>query len=622
MFLFYVFLIVIGLIGFIAVGLSLSNEIENSTLYMLFWMLYSITFITFINIILTFIYYQIMKKKKGAPGKRGPQGDEGEMGKPGTCEASCRDNICINAIKDDVRSKLKQLSGKDVSFNNIYLHQKIKQMCGSPEFKQTAPFNGPTQLITYLGNIWKDWTELLYNAGGSRYFETLGAENQWEWVKNNPFDEMKKYDVFYWGMDKSYRPKQINECSKNITNEVNLLKVCKTNNYTLITNTDGIPGKNDASFWRPKMVSYKGVNYYPVGDIVIGPSTKNDNITAPRYVGDIKLGNNKGPNRETILVSGDIKGPLKYELLWDSSDIGSNQNIYVWRPIGPKTKNGNYIALGDVITIDPNPPLTGVNAPIRCINEQHIMTKNHNGNILWSSEGSGSVRFLNILGFKPNNENSTQLTLGNEGNAYNLFRGVKGNITIIPNSDKNAQFYTIKSSVIDVNGIPGKKANTDSSSVYTFNVNEGDVKNIDVDVNLGYQKTPQQDSKYSILPYLKLKSEGFLKHKLSNKSFKIKNSSNTQGNTYLITVGNYNETQFELNNCLAVPEKLLSTAKCLSTNPDQYFKVEFTGNEKDQCRIKSVKNNKFLIIMNGYFQLVKQIPNKNTKLDPSIFYLH
>ena len=54
-------------------------------------------------------------------------------------------------------------------------------MCSSEEFKQLAPYNGPINLINYLKDIWKIWIGLLYDAGGMLYFETIGAEDQFDW---------------------------------------------------------------------------------------------------------------------------------------------------------------------------------------------------------------------------------------------------------------------------------------------------------------------------------------------------------------------------------------------------------------------------------------------------------
>jgi len=68
--LFVIFSVFITLLGFVAIGINLSSEIENSTVYMLFWILYSITFVTMINIVMTIVYYYIMRNKRGPPGKK------------------------------------------------------------------------------------------------------------------------------------------------------------------------------------------------------------------------------------------------------------------------------------------------------------------------------------------------------------------------------------------------------------------------------------------------------------------------------------------------------------------------------------------------------------------------
>ena len=612
MVLFYFLLTIFGLLGYLVVGLNLSAKIENDTIYMLFWMLYTITFFTFLNVIATLVYYNIMKNKKGPRGKRGIQGDRGDSGDKGICSSDCKDQICVNNIKDAIRDKLRELEGKDVSIDNVYINNKIKQICSSNEFKQVAPYNGPLTLINYLAEVWTDWTTLLHSAGSVRYFETIGAETEWEWVRDNPFDEMKKYDIFYWGLGKDYKPELVQSCASDVKNKSITLKVCKTNNLDLVSNTDGINSINDASIWRARPITYKSVVYYPVGDIVIGPSTENDNIELQRYVGDITMKTpTLGPNRETILVAGDVKGPLRYELIWDSSKEGSNKNIYVWRPIGPRTKNGNYLALGDVITTTPDPPLSGTGAPIRCIKEEHLIKINHNRQILWSSEGVGQDRYANLLGFVPH-RGGTELVSGDESNAYNLFRGVRGNVNVISASDKNAQFYTIKSESIDPYGVPG----IDPNNVISNSVDDSIMAD-----NSGYQPASiKKSGKYSIQAFIELKNESRVVHRVTNKSYKIFNASSNISNSYLITIGKLKD-KLTQNNCLQVNDSIIGNGGCLSTNDSQYFMLEFTGNEKGQVRIKHNNSRKYLLIVNGLFRLSDNIPNKDTRSDPSLFNL-
>ena len=86
-------------------------------------------------------------------------------------------------------------------------------MCQSPQFKQLIPYKGANNLISYLKEIWSVIVESIYDSGGMNYFKTIGAENDWDWVENNPWNEFKKYDVYYWGLDKAYRPKVVEKCT-------------------------------------------------------------------------------------------------------------------------------------------------------------------------------------------------------------------------------------------------------------------------------------------------------------------------------------------------------------------------------------------------------------------------
>ena len=196
----YIFLIfAIGIILAIGVGLEISKGIDEFIIYVLFWFLYIITIITFINIVLVGNYYITMRNKTGQPGQQGPRGDQGDKGQSGLCDKGCRDSICENAITELLTKELQDRNnGVRIDINNIYIKSKIKQMCDSDEFKQLAPYNGPINLINYLKDIWKIWIEKLIDSGGMLYFQTIGAEDQFDWLSTNPFDEIMKYDIFYW----------------------------------------------------------------------------------------------------------------------------------------------------------------------------------------------------------------------------------------------------------------------------------------------------------------------------------------------------------------------------------------------------------------------------------------
>ena len=266
---YYLFFLMIGIVIAIGVGIELSNAIDEFIIYVLFWMLYIITIITFINIVLVGNYYLNMKNKTGPVGPQGPSGDRGDKGETGLCDVGCRDSICENDLNDMVLNLLKDKNkGVIVKMNNIYIKSKIRQMCTSNEFRQLTPYNGQINLINYLKNIWNIWVDLIYASGGLKYFENIGAESDFEWLTTNPFDELKQYDVFYWGMGKQYRPQVIDKCytsSNGNTPDDNsssyILRMSTSNYYEFLGNDKDTGAIDNVSFWRANQFTYKGNVY-------------------------------------------------------------------------------------------------------------------------------------------------------------------------------------------------------------------------------------------------------------------------------------------------------------------------------------------------------------------------
>jgi hypothetical protein len=614
------FFTAIGIIIAIGVGMQLSNEIEDFTLYYLFWLLYIITIATFINIFLVANYYISMKDKTGPQGKVGPSGDRGDSGETGLCDPTCRDSICENQILELISDELKKKNqGVAVRFNNTYIKSKVRQMCASPEFRQLAPYNGPQNLINYLKDIWKLWLDLLYDAGGMKYFEVIGGETEFEWVKENPFTELKKYDVFYWGMGKQYRPMVKEKCYKSSdgnTPDVGLdeipsiIKTSATTYYEFLGNNDGIRSRQNVSFWRAKQFTYKGTVYYPMGDVAVGPvhtyfdiirdtsfggflksavtfnwgqalvpASMRRNKKDIKYVGNIKFSYKmEGPKRETLLVSGDVKGPIDYELLWTTKGSAGKNNFWVWRPIAPK----DYICLGDVVTFTADKPNTNEGAPIRCVPKLFAIRQPTNGNRLWSSFGLRSPTNLTLLGFVPNTSKDNFVS-ASASNCYNLFRGMVGMSTVIPESDVNANFYYLDTT----------KYNSEIKIGLDTQIPDTEIE--DNKVGSGYITPKSKDSKYSVLSYLNLKNNPTLKHNLTNIQIEAKMVPNAISNAYLIMVNN---------KCLNYNEKDVTLAECDELVDGQIFSVIFTGNKKNECRLQHYKSGKMIKYKNGLFSLV------------------
>jgi len=589
------FFAVIGIIIAIGIGLEISKGIDEFIIYVLFWILYIITIITFINIVLVSKYYLNLKDKKGPVGKKGKSGERGDKGNTGLCDPKCRDSICENSVNELIINELKDKNkGVDIKINNIYIKSKIRQMCASDEFKQLAPYNGPLNLINYIKSIWELWFDLIYDAGGIKYFQNIGAESEFDWLKENPFDELKKYDVFYWGMGKQYRPQIIDKCYNSIdgvnpsdTSSSYIIRTSKTNYYDKIGDNSATESEQQLSFWRAKEFTYKTNVFYPVGDIVIGPSRKNDSIRKTRKVGEFTIQNNQiiGPDRQTIIVSGDVKPPVNYILIWTNKGERGN-NFWIWRPIAP----AGYIALGHIFTSSELMPLTGENAPIRCVPKEITEKLPSPQTILWSSQGIRMASQITLLGYQRNNGYAVN---ANDSNAYNMFRAIEGlNTTYIAESDENNHFYKLNPEKYDTN--------------FTIGIDNGnpDTSNSANRVGKGYLTPEKKDSKYSIMPYLNLKNKAILTHDITKKKLEGELIPNAISNAYLIKNDN---------KCLNFVNNRIKENECDELIDTQIFSIIFTGNKKNECQIQNYKSKKYIKYKNGIFTLINENDKDNAE---------
>lgn len=218
MFIWYLFFLIIAFLFVILIGIYLSKNILSKIEFLLFWLLYIISVLSIISLVLTTIFFIHLKDKKGPVGKRGPQGEKGDKGKTGICEPGCRNSICTKNVLKEITSHLNKIADNPnppIEIRNIYIKEKIKQICKSDDYEYGSGMKGPKALNEYIQNIWKTWVELIYKEGGRMYFESIGGENEWEWSESNPYNEIKKYDLFYWGLGPHYKPQIKNRCIRN-----------------------------------------------------------------------------------------------------------------------------------------------------------------------------------------------------------------------------------------------------------------------------------------------------------------------------------------------------------------------------------------------------------------------
>ena len=593
------FIAVIGIIMALGVGMEISKEIDEFIIYVLFWMLYIITIVTFVNIILVANYYFTMKNKIGPPGLQGKKGPRGNKGDAGLCDADCRDIICEDTINGMILKELTDRNnGVAVKINNVYLKSKVRLICSSDEFKKLAPYNGPYNLINYIKSIWEIWFNLLYEAGGLSYFENIGAETDFEWLGNNPFDELKKYDIFYWGMGKQYRPDIKDKCytkselnSSAVVNKY-IVKSSTSNYYDSLGNDSGSGAFNNVSFWRAKQFAYKENTYYPVGDIAIGPTTDNDNTKSQRTVGVYQVpGMSGGPLRSTIIVAGDVKGPVDYQLIW------TNDKFWIWRPIPP----AGYITLGDIVTFNDKSPSTNDLAPIRCVPQDITIKMKNNKKVFWSSLGSGKNNPVTILGFIPNDGTETEAL---PSNAYNLFKAVNGNDLHIPDTDINGSFYSLDPNTYASNFVIGLSIDDDTNA------------STEKYLGKGYLDTPKKDAKYSVMAYINLKNNVILTHNITQNKYSAQLVPNAISNAYLIKINKDSSTT----KCMDYANNILSLKnECDELIDTQIFSIILTGNKKNECRIQHYNSKMFLKYKNDTITLIDE--NSTIDMEDTLFMM-
>ena len=115
------FLGIILIIGFIFLGIKMSESVKHGDIKIFFLALYTITLITFINIGISFYFYAKTAKKKGQKGLRGLKGKVGDKGDSGYCEDSCK----VNSLKLFLIEKIRELDTTDILKGNV---EKI--VCG------------------------------------------------------------------------------------------------------------------------------------------------------------------------------------------------------------------------------------------------------------------------------------------------------------------------------------------------------------------------------------------------------------------------------------------------------------------------------------------------------------
>ena len=273
------------------------------------------------------------------------------------------------------------------------------------------PFYPETELNYVYGSITRNpFSELkkydIWNWGDGLKINPLQVEIQIQDLEKPRPDQaqlqIKKTNNYDWkfGTNTALDKWSTAQCEygqmgppDNPTNPQNLTKCVSVNprsqlkEYVSTWKTDVYGKDTEMSLYTP--VAYKDAKnnqqFYPVGSVWRGiedrtkpanaqlsPASQNSCGSGHGENGDEKA-TNIGPEKNTILVSGNVKKPESMELIWDSNAGCSEcqvNDVKVYRPI-PKE---GYVCLGDVAATSTETE-DQLKDKIRCVPEECVVEK-------------------------------------------------------------------------------------------------------------------------------------------------------------------------------------------------------------------------------------------------------
>lgn len=607
-------LLILGLFGtmiFVFVGLNLSENIKNSVSYALFWVVYVLVGFTLINMFLLSYFWAVIRKKTGPPGIRGPKGDTGKRGFLGKCDMKSPNAICmvevsklldelykkelqneldkkrleVNVNYDDLKKeedKIKNMTilNKDNTLINGFMRRKVVSICKSVQFDILNDIlvqegKGPHYLIDYIKNILKEWFYLIYEQN-KLWFTDPDAIQKYEWKDKNPFNEIKKYDIYYWGDTRRFRPLKNNICKTGLhenstypSSQESRIKMIKSNDYQEVYDDNGSTASRALKVFRPNKRTYNENEYFPIGDIAVSGNLKNrDNLGKKKNnltrIGDLEYDKSdetdNGPDEETILITGDVRSPERYELMWRDQKYGASwadqikrdtsalmslsldDDSYgpgrLWKPIGPQ----GYTCLGDVATnyyppnhsnrdeyLKHNKDVNIKCVPNDCVEEIDEQEVVNNERVMWqlNRDTNSDIVFNGTVYKLGDNEEATG------DNSYNIFRTtdfsyIDNNGQVISkNGDK---FYRIKQSCL--NG--AKQTIKDVESQFE-------------NIGIGWYGNPSNNiPKYSIFHFMGLVPEGVIENLYTYKKYYIVHYGGMDLNCYNIYTFNESNGKYDM----------------------------------------------------------------------------
>jgi hypothetical protein len=576
----WVFIFLVLFCIYVLFGLHLTEGLTSLPEIVLNWIVYTIIWVTMINIFALGYFWSVVKDKSGPSGLRGPIGERGEVGLEGQCSISVTAANTIKTINEYLDALYKSKTNNNIldtdiqTFPNTYLNDKIRSMASSKQFQSiisnlTAENKSLETINNYLKSIWKIWFDLIFDAtsdGGIWFTDEFGDE-EYTWSGSNPFDEIKKYDIYYWGVTSDFRPLKAEICRTTPLNyNAKLpvpnkglqpqLKVIESNDYDWMGSDNDTRGSPDATFWRARSVTLGTDVYYPIGDIVTagnrGNVWKNNFGKKKTIVDTIQYDVANGPKMRSLLVTGDVK-PAEFDKTvgWTK---GKNRitNKKLKCPQG-------YVALGDAIQTS---KYDNSKNPTYCLPKTCVEKVVKKPKKVW--EGLGVKHYV-LNDWRDNDETA------NGENGYNLFR-----------HDTDGSFYKIKKSCLQAD----RKMVTK------------DVEPEFGDLGIGWYGHPYKlEPQYSIFTFLGLVPEGLIVHQGTGRRFYIVHYGGEEANIY--NVLDFDDDKEEYKKALQVDSNK-NGAKVVSrpisrSDSRQQWKIVVQSNKK-LLKLQNIMNGKTLYL--------------------------
>ena len=695
---------ILGIIVYTYIGVNFyQNLIDkkqlNQNVTIFFFIMYFILFFILVNIIIITICHSKILNQTGPTGPVGFRGNRGVGGYSGECNSNCykielRMEL-INFIQDTYNNLLSKDNKPNINIKNVIKEAKTKKIVNiklknnllndyvdnitySQQYQDAISGEKKVEEInTYIKSIIEKWITAIYNTlpnnnkhstnkNDNFFLDKYANNNNTTWKNNvNPFEEIQKYDLYNWGRTRVFKPLKI-YIDNNPNNSNYLpqdgrppLKLLHTNHYKFLYENEihdtkdnkikneikNYPG-NKGSIWKNNnVVTYRKEDYYPVGDLIIGPnneyvSSDESYIKDPEYNETYKFSklqdtddatqfkkkykgrkvkktncrnivrkiewdykggylrkldkykrekiivcprdknmSFKTPNKETILVTGDVADPEDYEELWNNKDSYEKMNMTIWRPKCPY----GYESLSDIAT-------TGTEKPtkydFKCVPKKCLTENKEDLKTILKTYDNKE-----IVGYS-NNEDTLKAS---DKNSYNFFRF---------KTKEQKPLYSIN-----------KQCKT-SADTKAKQVEDRYRK-----LGYGWHGRPVRNPKYSIFSYLVQMPEAIISSKTTNYKYYIihvdlydnddaqdANLKTSAKNLYYILTLNYNN--FKYDRCFSTfgeGNELIRTR--IRSEDQSYWIIEPVDKEdpkkKSGIRLKSKKTGK-------YFQHIR---NNNLRRD-------